>query len=141
MRRAWLLVLIACDGSAATVAPAPIRDAVAQVDGDAIAREEVERLARATATTPQQALHALVRERLLVAHARRTGYGDSEAVRRAEAQAMVRVLLEQELGMESEPVRIEAQRAKLASLLARLSSKARVQFHEDTIARAFASPH
>ncbi|HEY6879440.1 MAG TPA: hypothetical protein VI299_15540 [Polyangiales bacterium] len=139
MRSAWLLLLMACgEGSTTVAAPALLRDEVARVDGEGISRGEVERLAASAGIAPREALHDLISERLLVAHARRAGYGEQDAVRRAEAQALVRVLLDRELGVERDPVRIEGQRAKLASLLARLAAQAKVQFHEDTIARAFA---
>jgi hypothetical protein len=135
-----LLLLTACDAPSQPVgAPPPLGSALARVDGQLIERTEVEQLARSAGISPARALHHLVSERLLVAHALRAGYGGRAEVRRAEAQALVRALLARELGagVESDPARVEGQRTQLERLLRELATRAHVHYDDAVIARVF----
>jgi hypothetical protein len=128
----WLL-LCCCLGCSTSPGAAPMpADAAAQVAGQTISLAEVEALARSTGLAPRAALEALVRERLLVDHAR--AYARHASVQHGVEQALVRKLLADEVG-DAEP---EVQRAALARLLARLTAEAHVAYREDAIQRTFA---
>jgi hypothetical protein len=135
-----LLLLTACDAPSQPARPRPpLGSALARVDGQPIERAEVEQLARSAGISPARALHDLVSERLLVAHALRAGYGERADVQRGEAQALVRALLARELGasMEGDPARVEAQRAQLERLLHQLAAHTNVHYDDAVIARVF----
>jgi hypothetical protein len=140
LRSLPLAFSIAC-GAPTDAAPAPVRaslgDAIARVEGQEIARAEVERLVTASGLSPERALQRLIEERLLVAHARERGYDALPAMQRELDRALVRALLAEELGVGTDPAQVEAQRTRLDALLEALGGRTQVRYDEAAISRAF----
>jgi len=124
--------------SSAVTTSGPLGAAVAQVNGDAIALGEVQRLCDATGLAPREALERLIAERLLVQHAAAQGYGELAVVERGVQQARVQALLAREIEGSGSLKDSEARRDKLTRWLALLARGTPITYDEMAIRHAFA---
>lgn len=114
--------------------------AAAWVNGEPIELEEVAALSQSARVPPAEALTRLVRERLLLQHAREGGYGDRPELTRALARARVRALLGRAVEAGTRDDALDERRRRLDALLASLAQRTPPQYDEQAIARFATTP-